>query len=64
MGKHLLATLYIGKLINVWELRLTTLTSSTGNETTMGILKWHGSQAMSMVSMQRKLILEIQRNSY
>jgi len=64
MGKHLLAIAHIANLNKLTELVVTELTASMVNETTLAILKRQGSQGITMVSLQRKLIFDIQVNPY
>ena len=59
MGKHLGAKVHIAKLNELTESEVTELTSSTGNETAWCILKRHGSQGITIVSSQRKFIVDI-----
>jgi hypothetical protein len=64
MGKHLLATAHIAKLNKLTESEVTELTSSTVDETALAILKTQGSRGITIVSLQRKTICEIQFNPY
>jgi hypothetical protein len=64
MGKHLLAKAHIAKLNKLTESEVTELTSSTVDETALAILKRQGSRGMTIVSLQMKIIFDIQFNSY
>ena len=64
MGKYLLAKAHIPKLHKLTESEVTKWTSSTVNETGLAILKRQGSQGMTIVSLQRKIIFNIQFNPY
>ena len=64
MGKHLQATAHIAKLNELTESEVTELTSSTVDETALAILKRQGSRGITIVSLQRKLIFDIQFNPY
>jgi hypothetical protein len=64
MGKHLLAKAHIANLNELTESEVTELTSSTVDETALGILKTRGSRGITIVSLQRKTIFDIQLNSY
>jgi hypothetical protein len=64
MGKHLLAKAHIAKLNELIELEITELTSSTVDETALAILKRQGSRGITIVSLQRKTIFDIQCNPY
>jgi hypothetical protein len=64
MGKHLLAKAHILKLNELTESEVTELTSSTVYETALAILKRQGSRGVTIVSLQRKTIFDIQFNSY
>jgi len=64
MGKHLLAKGHIAKLNELTESEDTELTSSTVDETALAILKRQGSRGITIVSLQRKIIFDIQFNPY
>jgi len=64
MGKHLLAKAHIAKLNKLTESEVTELTSSTLDETALAILKRQGSRGITVVSLQRKMIFDIQFNPY
>ena len=64
MGKHLLAKAHIAKLNELTESEVTELTSTTVDETTLAILKRQGSRGITIVSLQRKTIFDIQFNPY
>jgi len=64
MGKHLLATVHIAKLNELTESEVTELTISTVDETALAILKRQGSCGITIVSLQRKTIFDIQFNPY
>src|SRR5882757_2039031 len=64
LGKHLLAKAHIAKLNELTESEVAELTSSTINETALAILKRQGSRGITIVSLQRKTIFDIQFNPY
>jgi len=64
MGKHLLAKAHIAKLNELTESEVTELTSSTVDETALAILKRQRSRGITIVSLQRKIIFDIQLNPY
>ena len=64
MGKHLLAKAHIAKLNELTESKVTKLTSTTVDETALAILKRQGSRVITIVSLQRKTIFDIQFNPY
>jgi hypothetical protein len=64
MGKHLLAKAHIAKLNELTESEVTELTSSTVDETALAILKRQGSRGITIVRLQRKIMLDIQFNPY
>jgi len=64
MGKHLIAKAHIAKLNELTESEVTELTSSTVDETALAILKRQGSHGITIVSLQRKTIFDIQFNPY
>jgi len=59
MGKHLVAKVHIAKLNELTELEVTELTSSTVDETALAILKRQGSRGITIVSLQRKFVVDI-----
>jgi hypothetical protein len=64
MGKHLLANAHIAKLNELTESEVTELTSSTVDETALAILKRQGSRGITIVSVPRKMRVDIQLNPY
>jgi len=60
MGKHLLAEAHIAKLNKLTESEVTELTSSTVDETALAILKRQGSPGITIVSLLRQIIFDIQ----
>jgi len=64
MGKHLLAKAHIAKLNELSESEVSELTCSTVDETALAILKRQGSRGITIVSLQRKTIFDIQLNPY
>jgi len=64
MGKHLLAKGHIAKWNELTESEVTELTSSREDETAFAILKRQGSRGITIVSVPRKMILDIQLNPY
>jgi len=64
MGKHLLAKTHIAKLNELTEWEVTELTSSTVDETALAILKRQRSCGITIVSVPRKMIFDIQLNTY
>jgi len=64
MGKHLLAQAHIAKLNELTESEVTELTSSTVDETALAILKRQRSRGITIVSLQRKIIFDIQFHPY
>jgi len=64
MGKHLLAKAHMAKFneLRVWE--GTELTSSTVNDTALTVLKVKGSRGITTVTVAKKIIFDIQFNSY
>jgi hypothetical protein len=64
MGNHLLAKAHITKLNELTETADTELTSSTVEETPLAIMKRQGSRGITIVSLQRKLIFDIQFDPY
>jgi len=64
MGKHWLQNAQIAKLYELTESEVTELTSSTVDITALAILKKQRSRGITIVSLQRKTIFDIQFNSY
>ena len=64
MRKHLLAKAHIAKLHEFTEPEVTELTSSMVDETALAILKRQGSRGITIVSLQRKTMFDIQYNPY
>jgi len=64
MGKHLLAKAHITKLNKLTESEVTELTSSREDEAALASLKRQGSSGITIVSVPRKMILDIQLNPY
>jgi hypothetical protein len=64
MRKHLLAKAHIAKLNKFTESEVTELTSSTVDETALAILKRQGSRGITIVSVPRKMRVDIQLNPY
>ena len=64
MWEHLLAKAHIAKLNQLTESEVTELTSSTVDETALAILKKQGSRGITIVSVPRKMILDIEINPY
>jgi len=64
MGKYLLAKAHIAKLNTSTESEVTELTSSTVDQTALAILKRHASRWITIVSLQGKIIFDIQFNPY
>jgi len=64
LGKHLLATAHIVKINEFPESKVSELTSSTLDETALAILKREGRWGITILSMQRKMIFDIQFNPY
>jgi len=64
VGKHLLAKAHIAKLNELTESEVTELTSSTVDDTALAILKRQGSRGITLVSLHRKTIFDIQFNPY
>jgi hypothetical protein len=64
MGKQLLAKAHIAKLNKLTESEVTELTSSTVDETALAILKRQGSRGITIVSVPRKMMYDIQSNPY
>jgi hypothetical protein len=64
MGKHLVAKAHFAKLNELTESEVTELISSTVEETSVAILKRHGSRGITIVSLPRTMIVDIQLNPY
>ena len=64
MGKHLLVKAHIAKLKEFRDSEVTEFTSSMVDETALAILKRQGSRGITIVSLQRKSIFDIQFNPY
>ena len=64
MGKHSVAKAHIAKLNELTQLEVTELTSSTLDETALAILKRQGSCGITIVSVPRKMIFDIQLYPY
>jgi len=64
MVKHLVGNAHIAKLNELTESEVTELTSSAVDETALAILKRQGSRRITIVSLQRKTIFDIQFNPY
>jgi len=64
MGKRLLAKAHIAKLNELRESEVTELTSLTVDETALAILKRQGRRGITIVSVPRKMIFDIQLNPY
>jgi hypothetical protein len=64
MGKLLQAKAHIAKLNKLTESEVTELRSSTVDETALAILKREGSRRITIVSVPREMIFDIQFNPY
>jgi len=64
IGKQLLAKSHIAKLNKLTESEVTELTSLMGDGTALAILKMEGSRGITIVGLQRKIIIDIQFNPY
>jgi hypothetical protein len=64
MERHLLAKAHITKSNELTETEITELTSLTVDETALAILKRQGSRGITIVSLPRKMRLDIQFDSY
>jgi len=64
IGKHLFTKAHIAMLNELTELDVTELTSSTVDETTLAILKRQGSRGITLLTLQKKMIFDIQFNPY
>jgi hypothetical protein len=64
MGKHLLGKAHIIKVTQLTESEVTELTRPRVDETTLAIPKTQGICGITILSVQRKIILDIQFNPY
>jgi len=64
MGQHLLAKVHIAKLYELTESEVTEFTSSMVDETAFAVLHRQGSCGITIVSVPRKMIFDIQLNPY
>jgi len=64
MGKHLVAKAHIAKLNELTESEVTELHSSTVDETALAIPMRQGSRGITIISLQMKIIFDIQFNPY
>jgi len=64
IGKHLLAQAHIAKLNKSTDSHVTELTSLTVDETALAILKRQGSRGITIGSVPRKMIVDIQLNPH
>jgi hypothetical protein len=64
MGKHCLAKPHIAKLNELTESEVTELTSSMVDEPALALLKRQESRGITIVSVLRKMIFDIQLNPY
>jgi len=64
MRKHLLAKAHITKLNELPESEVAELTSSTVDETALPIVKRQGGRGITIVTSQRKIIFDVEVNSY
>jgi len=64
MGKHLLAKAHIAKLNELTGSEVTEWTSSMVDETALAIMKRQGNPGITIVSLQRQMIFDIQFNPY
>jgi hypothetical protein len=64
MGKHFAAKARITKLNELTESEVDEWTSITADETALAILMRHGSCGITIVSLLRKFIFEIQCDPY
>jgi hypothetical protein len=64
IGKHLLAKEHIAKLNKLPESEVTEWTSLTVDETALAILKRQGSLRITLLSVQRKILCDIQFHQY
>ena len=59
MGKHVLAKEHITELNELTESEVTDSTSSKVGEAALAIPKWQGSCRITIVSLERKFIVDI-----
>jgi len=64
MGIHLMAKAHITQLNELTEWEVTELTSSTLDETASAILRRQGNSGITIVTVPRKMIFDIQLNPY
>jgi hypothetical protein len=64
MGKHLLAKAHNSMLNKLTKSEVTELTRLMVDETALAILKRQGSRGITIVSLQRKIIVDIEFNPY
>jgi hypothetical protein len=64
MGKQLLGKAHIAKLKKSTESEVTESTSSTVDETGLAILTRQGSCGITIATLQKKILFDIQFNSY
>jgi hypothetical protein len=64
MGKHFAAKAHITKLNELTESEVNEWTRTMVDETALAILMRHGSCGITIVSLQRKFIFEIQFDPY
>jgi len=64
MGKQLLAKAHIAKLNKLTESEVTELTSSTVDQTALAILKRQIRRGITIVSLGRKIIFDMQFNPH
>jgi len=64
MGKHLLASCHIAMSSEVIESGVTALISSTVNDSALAIVKRQASRGITIVSLQSKIIYDIQLDPY
>jgi hypothetical protein len=64
MGTHLMAKAHIANLVKFTESEVTQLTNATVDKPSLAIVKRQGSQGITIVSLQRKIIFDIQLNPY
>jgi hypothetical protein len=64
MGKQLQVKALIAKFNKLTKLEVTELTRLTVDETALAILNRQGSRGITIVSLSRKMIFDIQFNPY
>jgi len=64
MGKYFIAKAHIPMLNELTEAEVTEFTVSTVDETAFASLQRQGSPGITIVSLQRKIIFDIQFNPY